>query len=206
VLDAPFFHTIPYNALVLDETSAAQLNAAYAGLNAIIKGAGYTDTLVFVAGPNPLVIADASLPWGMRQVKSTELVLLSLPQDSLKCGGWGSQQPVPAQFILDVAEIGSIQSKSTEYNAAISALADGTDVILVDMYTILKEMNEGFVFDGVKIGTKFVTGNFYSTDGLNPTPVGSAVVAYYFIEAINAGFGATIPQVIVSEYPGVALP
>jgi hypothetical protein len=206
VLDAPFFHTIPYNALPLDQASADMLNGAYAGLNAIIKGAGSTDTLVFAAGANALVIQDASLPWGMRQVKSNELVLLSLPQDSLKCGGWGSQKPVPASFILDADEITSIQNATTEYNGVISTLADGTDVILVDMFSILKEMNAGFAFDGVKIGTKFVTGNFYSTDGLNPTPVGSAVLAYYFIEAINTGFGANLPQVIVSDYPGVVLP
>lgn len=206
VLDAPFFHTIPYNALALDETSAAQLNAAYAPLNMMIKSLGFTDTLVFASGPNPLVIQDASLPWGIRQIESDELVLLSLPQDSLKCGGWGSAEPVPAQFILDDIEITAIQLKTTEYNTAINTLADGTDVILVDMHAILEDMNEGLVFDGVKIGTKFVTGNFYSTDGLNPTPVGSAVLAYYFIEAINAGFGATIPQVIVSDYPGVVLP
>jgi hypothetical protein len=36
--------------------------------------------------------------------------------------------------------------------------------------------------------------------------MGSAVIAFYFIEAINEAFGANIPQVIVSDYPGVALP
>jgi hypothetical protein len=206
VLDAPFFHTIPYNALPLDQASADMLNAAYAPLNMMIKGAGSTDTLVFAAGQNALVIQDASLPWGIRQVESTELVLLSLPQDSLKCAGWGSQKPVPAKYILDAGEITNIQTATANYNAAIGPLADGTEVILVDMYSILKEMNTGFVFEGVDVGTKFVTGNFYSTDGLNPTPIGSAVIAYYFIDAINAGFAANIPQVIVSDYPGVALP
>ncbi len=206
VLDAPFFHTIPYNALPLDQASADMLNAAYAPLNMMIKSLGGTDTLHFAAGQNPLVIQDASLPWGMRQIKSNELVLLSMPQDSLKCAGWGSQKPVPASFVLDSTEISGITGKIAEYNTAISGLASGNDIVLVDMYSVLKEMNEGFVFDNVNIGPKFVTGNFYSTDGLNPTPMGSAVVAYYFIEAINAGFGANIPQVIVSDYPGVKLP
>jgi hypothetical protein len=206
VLDAPFFHTIPYNALPLDETSAGQLNAGYAQLNMMIKSLGSDDTVHFTAGQNPLVIQDAALPWGMRQIRSNELVLLSMPQDSLKCAGWGSQKPVPATFVLDSTEISAINGKIAEYNTAISGLANGTDIVLVDMYSVLKEMNEGFVFDNVNIGPKFVTGNFYSTDGLNPTPMGSAVVAYYFIEAINEAFGANIPQVIVSDYPGVKLP
>jgi hypothetical protein len=70
----------------------------------------------------------------------------------------------------------------------------------------MKDMNAGLVFDNVMISPKFVTGNFYSTDGLNPTPRGSAMLAYYFIDAINAKFSAKIPQVIVSDYPGVAIP
>jgi hypothetical protein len=205
VLDAPFFHTIPYNALPLDETSAAQLNAGYAQLNMLIKSMGSTDTIHFAAGQNALVIQDASLAWGMRQVKSDELVLLTLPQDSLKCGGWGSMKPIAAKFILDVNEIGAIETAIANYNTAISGLVS-ENIVLVDMYNVLKNMNEGFVFDNVKIGPKFVTGNFYSTDGVNPSPMGSAVVAYYFIEAINAGFDANIPQVIVSDYPAVKLP
>jgi hypothetical protein len=205
VLDAPFFHTIPYNALPLDETSAAQLNAGYAPLNMLIKSLGSTDTIHFTAGQNPLVIQDGSLAWGIRQIRSDEYVLLSLPQDSLKCGGWGSMKPIAGNYILDVNEIGNIRTKINEYNGVINGFVS-EEIILVDMYTILKEMNEGFVFDNIKVGPKLVTGNFYSTDGLNPSPIGSAAVAYYFIEAINQGFGANIPQVIVSDYPGVKLP
>ncbi len=206
VLDAPFFHTIPYNALPLDEASAAQLNAGYAQLNMLIKSMNSTDTIVFTAGQNPLVIQDVALPWGIRQAKSSDLVLLSLPQDSLKCGGWGSMKPVPASYILDAAEIDYIHTATTNYNAVISGLATG-NVVLADMQSVLKSIyNDGVVFENVNISFSFVTGNFFSTDGLNPTPIGSAVLAYYFIERINEAFGANIPQVIVSDFPGVTLP
>jgi hypothetical protein len=206
VLDAPFFLTIPYNALPLDQANADALNTGYAQLNMLIKSMGSDDTIHFTAGQNPLVIQDASLAWGMRQIHSDEFVLLSLPQDSLKCGGWGSMKPVPAQYILDFAEAANIRLYTSNYNSFIAGKADDDNVVFVDMYTKLKALNEGVVFDNVNIGTKFVTGNFYSTDGLNPTPTGSAVLAYYFIEAINEAFSANIPQVIVSDYPGVALP
>jgi hypothetical protein len=208
VTDAPFFHTIPYNALPLDQASADMLNAGYAQLNAIIKGAGSDDTIHFTAGQNPLVIQapDAQHPWGVRQIKSTELVLLSMPQDSLKCAGWGSQKPVPASYILDNAEVAAITTAVGNYNTKISELISGQEIALVNMYDVMKNLNAGFVFDNIKINPKFVTGNFFSTDGLNPTPIGSAMLAYYFIEAINAKFGANIPQVVVSDYPGVTLP
>jgi len=207
VTDAAFFHTIPYNVLPIpDQATADLLNGAYAGLNQLIKSTGSTDTLHFVVGPNPIVIQDAALPWGMRQIHSDELVLLSMPQDSLKCAGWGSQKPVPANFILDETEIGNIQLAVDDYNTQISQLVSGADIALVDMYSIMKDLNAGLAFDNVSISPKFVTGNFYSTDGLNPSFRGNAVLAFYFIEAINAKFGAQIPQVIVSDYPGVTLP
>jgi hypothetical protein len=206
VTDAAFFHTVPYNALALDQATADLLNGAYAGLNAIIKGAGSSDTIHFAAGQNPLVIRDAVLPWGMRQIRSTELVCLSLPQDSLKCAGWGSQKAIPLQYILDETEIANIAQATADYNAQIDQLISGADIAFVDMYTIMKDINAGLVFDNVSISPKFVTGNFYSTDGLNPSFRGNAVLAYYFIDAINAKFGANIPQVMVSNYPGVTLP
>jgi hypothetical protein len=209
ITDAPFFHTIPYNALALDQASADALNAAYdATVNPVIKSLGRTDTIHFVAGPNPLLIADATLPWGFRHIKATELVLMSLPQDSLKCGGWGSQEPIPGQFILDDAETGIAKAAVIDYNEQIFQLVSGnTNVVLVDMYSILKGIyNDGATFDGVDVNFKFVTGNFFSTDGLNPSPRGSAVVAYHFIEAINTAFQASIPQVVVSDYAGVNLP
>jgi hypothetical protein len=204
--DLAFFHTIPYNALVLDQATADLLNQAYAGLNMIIKGAGSDDTIHFAAGQNALVIRDAVLPWGMRQIRSTELVCLSLPQDSLKCGGWGSQKAIPLQYILDDTEIANIIQATNDYNSQIDQLITGSDIAFVDMHKIMNDMNAGLEFDGVLVSPKFVTGNFYSTDGLNPTPVGSAMLAYYFIDAINAKFSAKIPQVIVSDYPGVAIP
>jgi hypothetical protein len=208
ILDAAYFHTIPYNALAIpDQATADMLNFAYAGLNQIIKGAGSTDTLHFVAGPNPLVIADEDLPWGIRQIKSDELVLLTLPQDSLKCAGWGSQKPIPSPFILKKNEVETVQAAIQAYNAAIEQMVAGKDVALVDLHSVMKELyNDGLVFEGVKITAQFVTGNFYSLDGLNPTPRGSAVVAYHFIKAINEKFGANLPQVIVSDYEGVVFP
>jgi hypothetical protein len=207
LLDAPFFHTIPYNALPIpDQATADFINAFYAVLNQVIIAAGSTDTIHFNVGPNPLVIQDLSLPWGRRQIKPTELVLLSLPQDSLKCAGWGSQKPVPVQYILDETEIASVNQAINDYNNVISGLVTGNNMILVDMKGVLDKLSEGYVFDGINFNNSFVTGNFYSTDGLNPSFRGNAMIAYYFIEAINEGFGANLPQVVVSDYPGVPLP
>jgi hypothetical protein len=208
VIDAPFFHTIPYNPLALDDATAAQLNAGYAQLNMLIKSLGSTDTIHFAAGQNSLVIVDASLAWGMRQATSSDLVLLSLPQDSLKCAGWGTMKPVPADYILDLNELANISQAINSYNLAIADMVSntGTNLVLVDMYVMLDGLNDGYVFNNVTLNDTFVTGNFYSTDGLNPTPMGSALLASFFIDDINRAFNANIPQVIVSDFAGVILP
>lgn len=208
VLDAPFFTTVPYNALVIqDPASVDQLNAGYAQLNALIKQSGSDDTIAFQAGPNPLVIADGSLPWGLRQIKSDERILLSIPQDSIKCGGWGSLIPVPGNFILDSGEIEMVENAVNDYNLRLTVLLANTDLVLLDLNTNLKSAANGEIrFEGVELNNELVTGNLFSLDGLHLTPVGAAAVAYFFINAINMKYNANIPQVIVSQYPAVEYP
>jgi hypothetical protein len=209
VISAPFFHAIPYNGLVLTEQIQVDgLNAGYVQLNQIIKASGSTDTLHFVLGANAFVIQadDPQHPWGRRQIKADELILMSCPQDSLKCGGWGSQDPIPVFYVLDAEEIVVLNTAVDSYNSMISQASSSLDVALVDLNAITKELNTGIIFDAVTLNSKMVTGNFYSLDGLNPTPMGSAMVAYYYIDAINKTFNAKIPQVIVPDYPAVKIP
>ncbi len=207
-LNTAFFNTVPYNALVIQEQGdAAVLNAAYAPLNQIIIGAGSTDTIYFSVGPNPLVIVDASLPWGLRQIKSDEKILLSIPQDSIKCSGWGSQVPVPASFVLDQNEITEINTAITDYNTKIFEIAVDQSVGFVNINKVLKEATEnGYVFDGIEFDTEFVKGNIFSLDGIHKTPAGNAVIANFFIEAINLQFNANIPLTVIADYPAVQFP
>jgi hypothetical protein len=206
--DAPYFRTIPYNAIPIpDQQTADMLNYAYAPLNMAIKLAGSNDTIHFAPGPNPMVIIDASLPWLLRQTKPTDLVLLSLPTDSLKCAGWGTQKPIDGKYILDATETANVQYAVLIYRDVIAQLAESNGLALVDMYSLMKNLYmDGLAFDGVQFDGRMVQGNFYSLDGLNPTPAGSAIVANHFIEAINAKFEANLPKVIVSDYPTVVFP
>ncbi len=60
----------------------------------------------------------------IRQIKAAELVLLSIPQDSIKCAFWGTQKPVPGTFVLDEKEIMDIEEAVAGYNLAIKAAAE----------------------------------------------------------------------------------
>ncbi len=196
ITNVPFFTTIPYNGLVLsNQAQVDALNFAYQPLG-----------IIFALGANPFIIQDATAPGGVRQMAEGELVLLTTPQDSLKCGGWGSQKPIAGNYILDLSEVSDISSAIGSYNNSISTLAQQYSLAFVDMNKYFKEAKSGLIFDGLTFNTTFVTGGFFSLDGIHPTPQGYAIIANFFIEAINAKYGSQVPLVNVTEYPGIVFP
>jgi hypothetical protein len=195
VTSIPYFTTIPYNGLTLDATQAAQLTAAYTPLG-----------IKFTAGNNAFIIQDASAPGGIRQIKSTELVLLTTPQDSLKCGGWGSQKPLANQYVLTETEISAIQTAVTAYNNKLRMTADAKGLAFVDVNGFLAQCKKGIVYNGISFTATFVSGGAFSLDGVHLTPRGNAMLANEFIKAINLKYGSTVPQVDVTKYGGVVFP
>jgi lysophospholipase L1-like esterase len=194
----PFFNTVPYNALALtDASQVTALNTAY-GNGAL--------GISFKIGPNAMVIADPLAPMGMRQIKPTELVLLSLPTDSIKLKGWGSQKPVPAKYILDETEIANVKNAITAYNAALFTIATQNGIPMIDMNAKLLQVKAGIVSGGMKFNTSFISGGVFSLDGVHLTPRGYAIVANYFIDGINKYYESTIPHVDISAYPGMIFP
>lgn len=161
-----------------------------------------------------MVIQDPSIPTPpgyemlrIRQIESDELVLLSIPQDSLKCGYWGSMKPVHGQFIITRDEKSEIDAAIVAYNQIIETAAQSHDLALVDMNELLNQgSTTGIKMDGVLFTTEFVTGNAFSTDGVHLTPQGNALAANTFIDAINKKYNARIPKVNVANYEAVRLP
>lgn len=192
----PFFTTVPYNGLVL--TSQTQVNA----LNQAFGPLGFT----FNLGQNPFIISDENDPKGRRQIKSGELILLTIPQDSIKCFGWGSQVPIPGKYVLDQTEIANIKAATAAYNQAILTVAQQKDLAFADMASVMASLSSGLVFEGLTFTSTFVTGGAFSLDGIHLTPQGNAIVANGFINAINAKYNSTLPQVNVASYPGIVFP
>lgn len=215
ITDIPYFTTVPYNAIALtDQALVDQLNAGYAQYNGAMEQMGLDYRINFTIGANPMVIHDPSIPvppgyesLQIRQIKDNELVLLSIPQDSLKCAYWGSLKPVPGAYVLDEKEISDIDNAVAGYNQAIKAAAEKYDLAHVDMNAILKQSSStGVVVDGVRFTNTFVTGNMFSTDGVHLTPQGNALATNTFIDAINKKYNASIPKVNVVQYIAVVLP
>jgi len=215
ITSVPYFNTIPYNAIVLSsQAQADQLNAAYAPYNKAMGAMGLPYRIVFKVGANPMIIADPGMPLPdslsflkIRQMKSDELVILEMPVDSLKCAGWGTQKPVPDQYILTESEIQNVKNATDSYNALMLSLAKQYNLAFVDFNAIMKSIDKGGITeDGIHFTTKFITGKLFSLDGIHLTPQGNALVANYFIDAINKKYGSQIPDARVSDYPAVKMP
>ena len=198
----PNFTTVPYNGLVLTRQGQVDsLNGGYIAFNT-----AYSTNITFQLGQNPFIIADAAAPGGRRKILSSEYVLLSVPQDSLKCYKMGSVTPIPNKYILTANEITTIKNATDAYNLKLKTAADVHNLAFVDANAFLKSAITGLTFDGIKVSTTFVSGGAFSLDGVHLTPLGNALLANEFIRSINAKYGATLPQVDVTKYHGVVFP
>ncbi len=191
----PFFNTIPYNGLTLNAENAELLNNALGAMG-----------MSFQEGSNAFVIQDESLPLGARQILPGELILLSIPLDSVKCHKMGTLIPIPNKYVLTLDEISEIKSKTAAYNSVISATASTYGLALADVKTLIQNLKTGVVFNGIAVNWKFVSGGAYSLDGINLNPMGQALLANVFIKSMNQTFGSTVPQVDATKYRGVKFP
>jgi len=135
----------------------------------------------------------------MEPVAPDELLPLDLDPDSL---------PVPpCSKVLDAAERAQIRATVMAFNERIAAKvaareAAGAEIALVDIFTRFDELaTEGYDVNGdgsLVLTTKYL-GGIFSLDGVHPSRTGHALIANTFIDAINARFGESIPQVSVSR-------
>ncbi|MBU2553880.1 MAG: hypothetical protein KKF98_05425 [Bacteroidetes bacterium] len=215
ITDAAFFTTIPYNIVAIPDTmqyAVDALNAAYAGYNAAMEQMQKDYRIHFQLGPNPMVIMDPGMEGvpeylQFRQMTANELALLTLPQDSIKCATWGSAVPVPNQYILTEKEITNVTEAITQFNDIIKSTATNNDLAFVDFNAIMHQVaTTGLMFEGVTFTPTFVQGNVFSLDGIHLTPQANALVANYYIDAINAKYSANVPKVSITGYPPIQFP
>lgn len=197
IMSAPYFTfmstQVPYNGLVLTEQAQVDaLDAAYQPLG-----------ITFSLGQNPFIVEDAvsHLP---RKMELSDIFLLSLPTDSILNYGMGSVIPIPHKYILDEDETDNVNNAVNLYNQIIQALAIQYDIAHVDINSVMNEVaSTGLEIDGINFTADFITGKTFSLDGIHLTAQAYAVVANYFIEAINAKYVSHITTVSPRLYPGI---
>lgn len=196
VTDFPYFTTIPFDGLNLDADNALTLNDIYNPIG-----------IYFQVGKNAFVIEDPTAgAFGVRQMVEGELILLSVPLDSMKCNKMGSVFPFRNEFVLTNPELSEIRNTINGFNTVLSSAATNYNLAYVDSYSFFKQLKTGIVYNGISISAKFVSGGAYSLDGVTLNPRGNALLANEFIRAINQKFKATIPNVDATKYRGVIFP
>ncbi len=192
----PYFTTIPYNGLTLDAPNATTLNSVYNPL-------GFS----FQVGSNPFMMIDPSAnSFAVRQMLPGECLLLSVPLDSVKCNQMGVLFPLRNEFVLTNAELEFMRTRIQEYNTVIRSLAAQHNLAVVDVDAFVSNLSDGFVYNGVSMSAKFVSGGAYSLDGVQFNPRGNALLANKFIQAINKQYHARIPELNAGKYNATLFP
>ena len=217
----PYFTTVPYNPVPLDESTAGKLNAAYTDYNDVIQDAlannlitdkeASVRTIHFSAGQNAVVIKDEALTdFGaplIRQTSSTDLLLLPVSskigtaKDNEPTQIWGLSLALDDADVLTPTEISAIETARSAYNNTIRQAAEADENLrLVDSEILLKNVQAGFSYGTGLVDAKYASGGAFSLDGIHLTARGNAIVANTIIAEINTGFGAKLPSVDPGAY------
>ncbi len=190
----PFFTTIPANGLMIPRQSLADT------LKNLVWGTA-TWNKVFQLGANYFIIKDEN--GNTRQAVPGELILLTCPMDSIKCKGWGSTKPIPAQYVLTTYEIQNIKTATETFNGIIYQECLRHHLAYVDMHSFMSQIQTGFAYNGIDYTTQFVSGGAFSLDGVHLNPRGYALVANKILQTINSYYHSTISDLDVNKYNGI---
>jgi hypothetical protein len=193
----PYFRTIPYNGLnIQNEEDATLLNNIFSPLG-----------MSFNVGPNSFTITDPEAnEFQVRQILEGEHLLLSIPLDSVKCFKLGSLYPFRNEFVLSLEEKNYLKDRVDAYNVAIRNLAATHGLALVETNALYEKMFSGFQFNGVKFSTQFISGGCFSLDGIHLNGKGNAFLTNACLEAINEYYNTQIPLLNPLKFNGIRLP
>ena len=137
------------------------------------------------------------------------LMAMGVPQEqAAQLSVNGITYPLTDNWVLIPSEIQAINAATDAYNAAIQQLANNYGLAFVDANNALEQLNteSGITYFGNTYTATYVSGGAFSLDGVHLSAKGYAVVANYFIDAINMKFGSTLRNVNPNNYPGVIIP
>lgn len=196
VATIPDVTAIPYFTTVTRQALLAAVKAA--------SGMDVQDIYITTGSGEPRAATDADL----FVLPFASAGLLGLPSaDNPYPYGLDPRNAVESQYVLDTDEVTAIQARVKAFNDIIKDVAEEKDLALADAHDYLNKVKQpGIVYNGVNINASFITGNAFSLDGVHLTPMGNALMANLFIDAINSTYRSRIPKVDVSQYRGVKFP
>lgn len=187
----PFLTTVTRQALLQAASAASQAQG------------GPAVTVLFIettAGTRPATDQDMFvLPFAASG-------LLGKPNAQLQPYGLHPENPIESKYVLDEVEVSHVKARIDQYNTKIQEVARDRQLAVADIHAFLNKVKNGYAFNGIVISNKYITGNVFSLDGIHLTPMGYAIMANIFIEAINAKYGSQLDKVDATKYRGVKMP
>ncbi|MBB6461502.1 SGNH/GDSL hydrolase family protein [Flammeovirga kamogawensis] len=202
-----------------DEEVNTIINSSIESTTATLKAAGYYP--VFSLESNQLPVYDAASPTMMRVPAEGTLVSLLALNKALLLGELiltGGDLDITklkdylpvidttkgTYEFLEKGDVDDVKTAIDGYNSYLKEEASSRDLAYVDTKSVMSEAhNGGIIIDGVTYTTTYLSGNLFSLDGAHLTQRGYAVIGNYTIQAINAKYGAKIPQIQQNDFPVV---
>lgn len=164
--------------------------------------------------PQPITDLYIATKSGVREAANEDMFvlpfstagLLGQPNEQGIPYGLHPLNPIEDKYVLDSEEAATVSAHVKALNQVIKEQAQSRDLALVDTYTFLNRVKAGIIINDMPVNGTFIQGNAFSLDGVHLTPLGNAIVANLFIEAINKNFKSSIPKVDVTNYGGVKFP
>lgn len=140
-------------------------------------------------------------------VGTNEGDLILLPAKSFVKRGYGlpasfpnsNGEALPDDVILTPTEQQTVKDLIDGFNTIIDSVCTLRQIPVVDMHGFFKEVSEGYGVAGLTVNAKFITGGFYSLDGIHPNDLGQALIANEWLNVINNSFRISVPLVDVIE-------
>ncbi len=180
---APYFNTVP--KVVIDTLTNAPLLDENGNPIPLLKDDGEGNVVQVTESDKLLMPARQALAQGV-----------GIPQDILN----GTGEGLPDEFVLDAGEQEVVQTAVAEYNSVIESVCGARGIPVADMYGLFDQVdNEGYNLAGFRFNNNYISGSFYSLDGLHPSILGQALIANTWLESLNSNFGMSIPLVDVQQ-------
>jgi hypothetical protein len=109
-------------------------------------------------------------------------------------------KPLPGAVVITPDELSVIVQRISDYNGVITAAASSRNIPVADIKGLFDRVANGTEFVGpFQITGSFITGGFFSLDGIHLTDIGYTLFADEYIRAINGGYGTHIPLASVAD-------
>jgi len=127
--------------------------------------------------------------------------------DTTKPFGFHPQNPWPDALVLDADEHATAIAAADAFNSVISSVAASHGAYVVNFHDFWEGVKRnGLYVSGQKFTTDYISGGFFSLDGVHPSSRGYGIIANEFIKVMNEKLGAGIPYVELSALPGIPAP